>query len=38
MMQQFEADDPVDLQTTGVQRDVLYPVRIEGVYAVPTNP
>ena len=38
VMQQFEADDPMDLQTTGVQRDVLYPVRTEGVYAVPTNP
>ena len=31
-MQQFEADDPMDLQTTGVQRDMLYPVRTEGVY------
>ena len=30
VMQQFEADVPIDLQTTGVQRDVLYPVRIEG--------
>ena len=38
VMQQFEADDPMDLQTTGVQRDMLYPVRTEGVYAVPTNP
>ena len=34
-MQQFEADDPMDLQATGVQRDMLYPVRTEGVYTAP---
>ena len=38
VMQQFEADDPMHLQTTGEQRDMLYPVRTEGVYTVPTNP
>ena len=37
-MQQSEADGPMDLQTTGVQRDMLYPARTEGVYAVPTDP
>ena len=38
VMQQFEADDPMDVQTTGMQRDMLYPVRTEEVYADPTNP
>ena len=38
VMQQFEADEPMELQTTGVQRDMLYPVRAEGDYAVSTNP
>ena len=37
-MQPFEADDPMDLRNTGVQRDMLYPVRTEGVYTAPTNP
>ena len=38
VMQQFEADDAMGLQTTGVHRDMLYPVRTEGVYTVPTDP
>ena len=38
VMQQFEADEPMELHTTGVQRDMLYPVRDEGDYAVPINP
>ena len=38
VMQQFEVEEPVDLQTTGVQRDMLIPVRAEGEYSVPTNP
>ena len=38
VMQQFEDDDSMSLQTTGVQRHMLYPVRAEGVYVVPTNP
>ena len=37
-MQQFEEDDSMVLQATGVQHDVLYPVRAEGEYTVPTNP
>ena len=37
-MQQFEADEPMELDTTGVQRDMLYQVRAEGDYTVPTNP
>ena len=27
----------MELQTTGMQRDMVYPVRAEGDYAVPTN-
>ena len=38
VMQQFEADDPMDTLTTEVQRDVRYPVRAQGDYSVPTNP
>ena len=38
VMQQFEADVPMKLQATGVQRDTLYPVRAEGDYTVPMNP
>ena len=38
VMQQFEVEEPMDLQTTGVQRDMLFPVRAEGRYTVPTNP
>ena len=37
-MQQFEADDPMDLQTTGVQRDMLFSVRTEGQYTAPMSP
>ena len=37
-MQQFEAEDPMDLQTTGVQRDMLFPVRTEGKYTAPASP
>ena len=38
VMQQFEADDPMELQTAGVQRDMLYPVRSEGDHTVLVNP
>ena len=38
VMQQFEADDPMELQTTSVQHDMLYPVRAEGRYIVPMIP
>ena len=38
VMQQIEVEEPMDLQTTGVQRDMLFLVRAEGRYTVPTNP
>ena len=38
VMQQFEADDPMESQTTDVQHDRLYPVRAEGKFIVPMIP
>ena len=38
VMQQFEVEEPMDLQTAGVQRDMLFPVRAKGEFTVPTNP
>ena len=38
VMQQFEEDNPMELQPTGVQHDVSYPVRAEGKYIVPMIP
>ena len=37
-MQQFEEDDPMELQATGAQHDVSYPVRAEGNFIVPMIP
>ena len=34
-MQQFEVEEPMDLQIAGVQRDMLCPVRSEGRYSSP---
>ena len=36
--QQFEADDPMESQTTGVRHDVSYPEGAEGKYIVPVIP
>ena len=40
VMQQFEAEGPgaMDLQTTGEQQDMVFPLRAEGRYSSPTNP
>ena len=37
-MQQFEAEGAMDVQTTGGQQDMVFPVRAEGRYSSPTNP
>ena len=37
-MQQFEAEEAVALQTTGEQKDMVFPARAEGRYSSPTSP
>ena len=36
--QQFEAEEAMDLQTTGEQQDMVFSVRAAGRYSSPTNP